>query len=178
MENKECKHHFILDQFGATCEKCELYIDSDDIAIRCDYFDFYKEGFKQGLKDTIKWKHVAEMLYKEYATLLEKTNLVYWENSYENSPAMILYKNISEGNNIISLKYDENNDPEILNSDIQQFFDLVQGSLKLAIEALRDILIWAKDLEEAKGIAKFILSRLENQYRFIGEYYENTKRNQ
>jgi len=97
MENKKCEHRFILGQFGATCEKCELYLDSDDIVMRCDYFEFYKKGFTDNLNYGLRWSHVAEMLYKEYKSLLEKTNLVCWEEPCENSPAIISYENISKG---------------------------------------------------------------------------------
>jgi len=62
----------------------------------------------------------------------------------------------------MSLKYDENNDPEVLDSDIQQSLDLAQRNLELAIKALRDILIWSEDLEQAKGTARFILSKIGN----------------
>jgi len=97
MENRKCEHHFILDQFGATCEKCGLYIDSDDIVTRCDYFDFYKEGFRKNLEFGIKWSHIAEMLYKEYKALLEKTDLVCWEEFGENSLAIASYENMPKG---------------------------------------------------------------------------------
>lgn len=64
--------------------------------------------------------------------------------------------------NKMSLKTDVENDPLVLNSDIEQSLELVQSDLKLAIEALKDILIWSEDLEQAKGIAKYILSKLEH----------------
>lgn len=92
MSDKDCEHHFILEQFGATCEKCGLYLDSDDIITRCDYFDFYKREFTNNLNAFLKWSHVAEELFKEYESALEKLNLVCWEDVYENSPAIISYK--------------------------------------------------------------------------------------
>lgn len=92
MADKVCEHHFVLEQFGATCEKCGLYLDSDDIITRCDYFEFYKEGFRKNLEFGIKWSHIAEELFKEYESALEKMNTVYWEDVYENSPAIISYK--------------------------------------------------------------------------------------
>ena len=62
----------------------------------------------------------------------------------------------------MSLKYDENNDPEVLNSDTEQSLVNAEQKLKLAVEALKDILIWSEDLEQAKGTAKYILSKLEH----------------
>lgn len=115
MDDKKCEHHFVLDQFGATCEKCKLYIDSDDIITRLDYFDFYKEEFRKN-KDMNK----------------------------------------------MSLKADVENDPIVLNSDILQSQEIAESDLKLAVEALQDVLILAEDLEQAKGIAKYILSKLDH----------------
>lgn len=63
----------------------------------------------------------------------------------------------------MNLKADIENDPVVLNSDVEQSLEIIQSDLKLAIEALRDIQIWAEDLEQAKGIAKYILSRLEHK---------------
>ena len=62
----------------------------------------------------------------------------------------------------MNLKADVENDPIILSSDSEQSLELVQNDLKLAIEALKDILIWSEDLEQAKGTAKYILSKLEH----------------
>lgn len=62
----------------------------------------------------------------------------------------------------MSLRADTENDPIALNSDIEQSLDEAKRKLNLAIEALKDISVWAKDLDEAKGIANFILHRLEN----------------
>lgn len=60
----------------------------------------------------------------------------------------------------MSLKYDENNDPEVLNSDIEQSLVNAEQKLKLAVEALKDILVWSENLDQAKGIAKYILAQL------------------
>ena len=60
----------------------------------------------------------------------------------------------------MSLKYDENNDSEVLNSDIEQSLSDAEQKLKLAIEALKDIMVWSEDLDQAKGTARYILSQL------------------
>ena len=60
----------------------------------------------------------------------------------------------------MSLKYDENNDPEVLNSDTEQSLVNAEQKLKLAVEALKDILVWSENLDQAKGIAKYILAQL------------------
>ena len=60
----------------------------------------------------------------------------------------------------MNLKYDENNNPEVLNSDIEQSLSDTERKLKLAIDALKDILVWSENLDQAKGIAKYILAQL------------------
>jgi len=63
-------------------------------------------------------------------------------------------------NSAMNLKYDENNNPEVLNSDIEQSLSDTERKLKLAIDALKDIMIWCEDLDQAKGTARYILAQL------------------
>jgi hypothetical protein len=61
----------------------------------------------------------------------------------------------------MSLKYDPKNDPIVLNSDIEQSLEEEKKKLKLAITAFKDILNWSENLEDAKGLARYILSIIE-----------------
>ena len=61
----------------------------------------------------------------------------------------------------MSLKYDENADAEVLDSDFQQSNDLLEQNLKFAIMSLKDIMNWSEDLEGAKGIARYALSKMK-----------------
>ena len=37
--SERCDHHFVAEMYGATCEKCDLYLDTDERLMRADFYE-------------------------------------------------------------------------------------------------------------------------------------------
>ena len=37
--SERCDHHFVAEMYGATCEKCDLYLDTDELLMRADFYE-------------------------------------------------------------------------------------------------------------------------------------------
>ena len=62
----------------------------------------------------------------------------------------------------MNLKADPENNPIVLNSDIEQSLETKLSDLEFAIVTLKDIIRYCNDLTEAKALSKYALSRLEH----------------
>lgn len=77
----ECEHHYLLEQYGAKCEYCGEYLDSDDIVSR---LDFYAQ-LKKEQSDTIGRMKFYEELKKENEILNhDKETLMSWVMGNDN----------------------------------------------------------------------------------------------
>lgn len=60
----------------------------------------------------------------------------------------------------MNLIADPENDPIVLDSDLEQTLQDNDVKLKLAITTLKDIYIWCDNLHDAKAVAKYCLSKI------------------